>query len=172
MLLLGLITTWISCVVSWGKYFTLLSHDKLEFNHFLMEAHVCGAAGGADLLFLIEILQHLEFQWTHKWGKHLQWVSSEEDGDGIWIIPLELVVVHCSCIACSTRRCSVSCNASQTKPNLHCIYKIWENSMHIDQPVIKYLSVSTPSIWLRGYMIEHRTSLYRFHNMYNACHVV
>ena len=49
-------------MVSGGKYFTLLSHDKLEFNHFLMEAHVCGAAGGADLLFLIEILQHLEFQ--------------------------------------------------------------------------------------------------------------
>ena len=33
-------------MVSGGKYFTLLSHDKLEFNHFLMEAHVCGAAGG------------------------------------------------------------------------------------------------------------------------------
>ena len=43
-------------MVSGGKYFTLLSHDKLEFNHFLMEAHVCGAAGGAHLLFLIEIL--------------------------------------------------------------------------------------------------------------------
>ena len=46
----------------WCLEENILSHDKLEFNRFLMEGHVCGAAGGADLLFLIEILQHLEFQ--------------------------------------------------------------------------------------------------------------
>ena len=49
-------------VSTWCLEENILSHDKLEFNRFLMEAHVCGAAGGADLLFLIEILQHLEFQ--------------------------------------------------------------------------------------------------------------
>ena len=34
----------------WCLEENILSHDKLEFNRFLMEAHVCGAAGGADLL--------------------------------------------------------------------------------------------------------------------------